>query len=64
MENDMIALARRHVVEGRKIVKRQSEIVTELEAARSEAAADARHTLDLFVRTLAIFEEHLRELTK
>ena len=60
----MTALAKRHVVEGRKIVERQRLTVKKLEASNSDSVLDARQTLDVFERTLAIFEEHLSELTK
>ena len=59
----MVALARRHVVEGRRIVERQRQCLREL-ASTGRISADAERTLDLFERTLAIFEQHLRDLTK
>jgi hypothetical protein len=63
MKNDMIALARRRVIEGHKIVERQRQLVKELELS-GHNAADAKFTLGLFERTLEIFEDHLRELTE
>jgi hypothetical protein len=58
--NDIEAAAR-HVVEGRRIVNGQRRLVDRLIADGHDASA-AQCTLDQFTRTLAIFEDHLREL--
>ena len=50
-----------HVVEARRIIERQHLPVDHL-IADGHDASDAQYTLDLFTRTLAIFEEHLRKL--
>ena len=56
-----IETAARHVLEGHRIVDRQRRLVDRL-IADGHDASDAQYTLDLFTRTLAIFEDHLREL--
>jgi len=56
-----IDTAARHVVEARRIVERQRLLVHRLIADGHDPSA-TQYTLDLFTRTLAIFEEHLREL--
>jgi len=56
-----IETATRHVAEGRRIVERQWLLVDRLTAEGHDASA-GQCTLDLFIRTLAYFEEHLREL--
>jgi hypothetical protein len=59
--NEMLDLARKHVVEGRKIVARQRQIVESLRmGGRERMTAEA--TLDVFERALAIFEDHVRAL--
>jgi hypothetical protein len=60
--NEMLALAERHVITGRKIVARQRELVRRLEASGRDAALEKK-TLDLLEQTLKIFEGHLRGLT-
>jgi len=60
-ETNDIDTAARHVVDGHRIVDRQRRLVDRL-IAHGHDASDARYTLDLFTRTLAIFEDHLREL--
>jgi flagellar biosynthesis/type III secretory pathway chaperone len=62
MDNETVALARRHVVEGRRIVERQQQLVRELMSS-GRSVTDAERTLDLFENTLAI-KQHLRDLTK
>ena len=59
----MVAPAMRHVIEGRRIVERQRQRVKEL-ASSGLSTEEAARTLDLFERTLAIFEQHLSDLTK
>jgi hypothetical protein len=58
--NDIEATAR-HVVKGRRIVNGQRRLVDRLIADGHDASA-AQCRLDQFTRTLAIFEDHLREL--
>jgi hypothetical protein len=48
-------------VAGRRIVARQRAIIARLEGDRYRTAEAAR-TLDLFEQTLAIFEDHYREI--
>jgi hypothetical protein len=61
MPNEMLLLARRHVVEGRKIVARQRQRVRDREAKGLDASTQ-RQTLEVFEHTLAIFEKHLEQL--
>ena len=63
MKNEMVALARRHVIEARAIVEHQRLRVQRL-AAAGRSIEDAERTLRLFESTLAIFEKHLHDLTK
>ena len=63
MEDDMVALARRHVTEGRAVVERQRLRVQEL-ASAGHSTEDAERLLCLFEDTLAIFEKYLHDLTK
>jgi len=46
-----------------RIVERQRKGVSEL-ASSGRSKEDADHTPDLFERIMALFEQHLRELTK
>jgi hypothetical protein len=62
MKDDLIALAKHHVIRGREMVERQRQLVKELELD-GHNTTDA-NTLNLFERTPAIFEEHLQELTR
>jgi len=55
MDNETVALARRHVVEGRRIVERQRQLVRELMSSGRNATG-AERTLDLFECILSIFE--------
>ena len=63
MENETVRMARRHVIRGRRIVEQQRQRVRVL-ASHGRGTDYAEHTLHLFQRTLAIFEEHLRDLAK
>jgi hypothetical protein len=63
MVNEMLALAQRPVIEGRRIVARQRQRVSDCEAS-GRLGTEARRTLDVFERTLAIFEDHLRNLER
>jgi hypothetical protein len=56
-----LATAERHVAEGRLIVARQREIIARLRSQGS-CTGDYERTLDIFVNSLRIFEEHEREL--
>jgi len=60
---EMVALARRHVTEGRAVVERQRLRVQKL-ASASHSTEDAKRMLHFFEDTLAIFEKHLRDLTE
>jgi hypothetical protein len=61
MEPSKKQLAFRHVIDGRRIVARQRERVERLARNGCDTTASTR-TLDLFVRTLNIFEDDLREI--
>jgi hypothetical protein len=54
-------LAFRHVIDGRRIVARQRERV-EMLARNGCDTTEAKRTLDLFARTLNIFEDDLRKI--
>jgi hypothetical protein len=56
-----LAAAARHVAEGRLIVARQRERIARLRAQGS-CTGDYERTLDIFVNSLQIFEDHEREL--
>lgn len=56
-----LAVAARHVAQGRVIVARQRERIARL-TARGACTANYERTLDLFVTTLQILEEHERTL--
>jgi hypothetical protein len=60
MEQSKMEMAFRHVLDGRRIVARQRERVETLRN-RSDTA-EAKRTLDLFARTLNIFEDDLRKI--
>jgi hypothetical protein len=59
--DEKLALAERHVLAGRKIVARQRQLVEAVEAAGRDASFE-RTTLDLFERTLKIFEDDVLRL--
>ena len=65
MPTDLKALtsARRHVAEGRLIVSRQKLRIARLKAAGC-FTLDAEQTLDVFERSLRIFEEHEQKLSR
>jgi hypothetical protein len=52
-----LVLATRHVVEGRLIVAHQRDRIAQLKAAGA-STLDAEQTLQVFERSLAIFEAH------
>jgi hypothetical protein len=58
-----LAMARRNVVDGRRIVARQCERIAALKRD-GRPTASAESTLAIFLTTLSIFEEHERELLK
>jgi len=55
-------MAFRHVVQGRRLVARQRQVVERL-ALNGCDTTNAEQILDLFVRTLAIFEDDLTRLS-
>lgn len=61
MEPSRIELAFRHVIDGRRIVARQRDRVEWL-ARNGHDTTEAQRTLDLFARTLKIFEDDLRRI--
>jgi hypothetical protein len=60
MENER-EMAFRHVIHGRRVVARQRERVERL-ALNGSDTTEAERTLDLFARTLNIFEDDLRRI--
>ena len=60
-EIDILNVARRHVFEGRRIVAEQRALVERFRE-RGLDTRNAERSLDLFRQSLAIFEDHLREL--
>jgi hypothetical protein len=62
MENQVIALARLHVLEGRQIVERRRQAIKRLESIGLDAKDETR-ALELLELSLAIFEDHFSELT-
>ena len=58
---DKLLVAARHVAAGRRIVARQRALVVRLEE-NGYSTVEADRTLDLFEQTLAIFEDHYREI--
>jgi len=63
MKDEMVALARHHVTEGRAIVERQRLRVQRL-ASAGRSIEDADRTLRLFESALALFERRLHDLAK
>jgi hypothetical protein len=61
MEPSKIEIAFRHVIDGRRIVARQSQRVEMLARSGSDTT-EANRTLDLFAATLDIFEDDLRKI--
>jgi hypothetical protein len=57
MQEDALRVAARHVARGRRIVARQRALIAQLEEGGCSTVGGVR-TLDLFERTLAIFEDH------
>jgi hypothetical protein len=56
-----LAVAARHIVQGRIIVAEQRERIARLKALGS-STGDHELTLDIFLRTVEILEEHERAL--
>jgi hypothetical protein len=63
MQPDRLRVAALHVAAGYRIVGRQRAIVARLEDS-SHSTVEALRTLDLFERTLAIFEDHYLDILK
>jgi hypothetical protein len=61
MQENKLRLAARHVGAGLRIVARQRAIIVRLEE-NGCSTLEAVRTLELFERTLALFEEHHREI--
>ena len=61
MQQDRLRVAARHVAIGRRIVARQRALVVRLEE-NGYSTVEADRTLDLFEQTLAIFEDHYRDI--
>ncbi|HKD27659.1 MAG TPA: hypothetical protein VKC66_17380 [Xanthobacteraceae bacterium] len=61
MEQNKIEMAFRHVTDARRIVACQRERV-EMLARKGHDTTSAERTLDLFARTLDIFEDDLRRI--
>jgi hypothetical protein len=61
MEPSNKEMAFRHVIQGRRVVARQRERM-EMLARKGLDTAEAQRTLDLFTRTLNIFEDDLKRI--
>jgi hypothetical protein len=61
MADDPLGQARKHVIEARALVEKQKRLVEELRS-RGRDTAMAEHTLGLFRRELAHFEDYLRAI--
>jgi hypothetical protein len=61
MQEDIFCVAARHVAIGRRIVARQRALVVQLEE-NGYSTVEAARALDLFEQTLAIFEDHYRDI--
>jgi hypothetical protein len=60
-DDERLIEAARHVANGKRIVARQRALVTRLRACGSSTLV-AEQTLRTFLRSLAIFEDDLRQL--
>jgi phosphoenolpyruvate carboxylase len=60
-DDERLIEAARHVANGKRIVARQRALVTRLKACGSSTLV-AEQTLRTFLRSLAIFEDDLRQL--
>jgi hypothetical protein len=54
-------MAFRHVIDGRRLVARQRELV-EMLARNGRDTTEAKRLLDLFARTLDVFEDDLKRI--
>ena len=63
MKNEMVALVRHHVIEGRAIVECQRQRVQRLGSA-GRSIEDAERALRVFENTLVVFEIRPHDLTK
>ena len=59
--HDILAVAKRHVDEGREVVARQRAMIQQREANGFDTTGP-RQTLKSFEEILSDFEEHLRDL--
>jgi hypothetical protein len=59
-ESDL-AMATRHVATGKQIIAKHRALIVKLKAAGA-STLDAEYTLDVFLSTLRIFEDHERQL--
>ena len=57
------AIAERHVVRGREIVARQRQIINTIRAMKGDST-DAEEVLVQFERSLAIFEQDLKDMER
>ena len=63
MDADQLAMARRHVLRGQRVVERQRKLVARKKAIGEDATA-SEALLETFERTLALLEDHLRLILK
>jgi hypothetical protein len=62
MEN-VLEMARRHVMKGREIARGQRALVNRLRS-HGRDTANAEKTLQLFEQSLKIFEDHLKAIER
>ena len=60
-KSDQLELAARHVARGREIVERWRTLIARLKA-EGRPTREHEYTLEIFLGSLAILEEHEREL--
>ena len=60
---DELVVAKRRVVEARRIVERQRQLIGALRASGSKTE-DEERTLDAFLQSLTILEGYVRSLSK
>jgi hypothetical protein len=61
MSEDRLELARRHVIEGRRVIAAQQELIERLRAAGKDTTIDER-LLRRFEQNQVVFEKDLEEL--
>jgi hypothetical protein len=61
MPEDRLAMAKRHVVEGRRIIEGQRQLISRLQSIRCSTAYSER-ILAEFERSQALFEDDLAEI--